>query len=768
MARQRNRRTRSLAALNRNRTLRIEPLEERRMLAVITVTTNQDVVDLADGVVSLREAIFVANTAPGADTIEFDFGHDGPETIVLTQGELVITDSLTITGAGADLLTIDASGNDPTPDENNGDGSRVFLIDDGVRDNRFTAEVRGLTLTGGDTGDRRGGAIHSREHLTVTNCVITGNAAAADPVNGGGWGGGIQSLYGNLNVVNSTITGNWSQQAGGGIDFNRSGMDGTLSITASILAGNTTSGDGGGILIAGNATITDSTIADNSAARDGGGIKIWDLAGPTNLSVMRTDILRNEAGAEGGAFESATATTVEFVDSLIEGNSANISGGIAMIYSGSIPAGSFPLQIRGSRVVGNSSPGFAGAIYLAGYPYSGAIGKGTAAKIEDSEIVGSIFARSERLMISGSEIDGAIEFRSSSSTTPTLVVTNTTIAGGISSYDGAVQLTDTSVIGSTGIGVFVSGASLNIVGGEVCDNGNWGVYTDGGDVSVSDASISRNGNVGLYVQHGSLLVESSTISANRSMSSGGGIYYLSDTVDTLTINNSTISDNEARYGGGIYTQNDLTLTDSVVSGNRSTYEGGGISTNKNLEVIRSEISNNEATGVSSRGGGIRATGYMLVIRDSDASSNFTTGLGGGIYAEGTMLIEGSNFAGNVAGTHGGAIFKGSTLNFTMLDSTVTGNRATGGAGGGLAVSGDVVVIRDSSVSFNVSASVGGGISSGGNVEIVRSNIANNSSGQMAAAEFLAVTEPSAYSIARSRITARPAPMPMAVVSVAAR
>jgi hypothetical protein len=81
--------------------LGIEPLEARRMLAVLTVTTNQDVVDLADGKLSLREAIFVANTASGTDEIKFDFGHDGPETIVLTQGQLVISDSLTIQGAGA-------------------------------------------------------------------------------------------------------------------------------------------------------------------------------------------------------------------------------------------------------------------------------------------------------------------------------------------------------------------------------------------------------------------------------------------------------------------------------------------------------------------------------------------------------------------------------------------------------------------------------------------------------------------------------------------
>lgn len=114
------------------RKLRCEHLEDRRLLAVVTVNTPDDVVDLNDGRTSLREAIFATNVVPGHDEIIFDFGHDGPATIFLTLGELAITDSLTIIGPSAGLLTIDASGSDPTPDENKGDGSRVFRIDDGM------------------------------------------------------------------------------------------------------------------------------------------------------------------------------------------------------------------------------------------------------------------------------------------------------------------------------------------------------------------------------------------------------------------------------------------------------------------------------------------------------------------------------------------------------------------------------------------------------------------------------------------------------------
>ena len=54
-----------------SRRLRIEVMEDRRLLAVVTVDTELDVIDLGDGVTSLREAIFAANTVPGPDEIVF-------------------------------------------------------------------------------------------------------------------------------------------------------------------------------------------------------------------------------------------------------------------------------------------------------------------------------------------------------------------------------------------------------------------------------------------------------------------------------------------------------------------------------------------------------------------------------------------------------------------------------------------------------------------------------------------------------------------------
>src|SRR5687767_2794880 len=107
----------------------LEALEPRMMLSTITVTSLADNLD-ADGQVTLREAIVAANSntsvdgstaGSGADEILFSspLFTQGPGTITLGLGELQITDDLTITGPGADLLTI-----------NGNNASRVFFLQD--------------------------------------------------------------------------------------------------------------------------------------------------------------------------------------------------------------------------------------------------------------------------------------------------------------------------------------------------------------------------------------------------------------------------------------------------------------------------------------------------------------------------------------------------------------------------------------------------------------------------------------------------------------
>jgi len=180
------------------RQLHLEPLEDRQLLS-ITVNTLVDEDDgIAVGGISLRDAIAAAMPI---DTIDFaaSLTSGGPATITLTHGELLINKSLTINGPGPNLLTIDASGNDPTPSTDNNNGSRVLRIDDGSTLTNKSVSISGLTITGGDIGTK-GGGILNREDLVVADSIITDNAAFQ--------GGGIGSYGGFLMIDNVTVTNN--------------------------------------------------------------------------------------------------------------------------------------------------------------------------------------------------------------------------------------------------------------------------------------------------------------------------------------------------------------------------------------------------------------------------------------------------------------------------------------------------------------------------------------------------------------------------------
>ncbi len=334
--------------------------------------------NFSDGLTSLREAIFLTNTLIGHDEIFFDPAVHG-QTILLTQGELAITDSLNILGPGADLLTIDASGNDPTSLANNGDGSRIFKIDDNNDGYQRSIHMNGLTLTGGDTaGD--GGAILSREFLDLFNVNVSGNSAAGG--GGGIWsrrltvnastisgnhaatGGGVHSSnpYDYMAVFDSTVSGNSATAGGGGIyatgtnrfmriyrrtiDGNEAGTGGGiyssgghLDIQESTLSGNAATGQAGGLFSQNNSLlITSSTISGNSAGADGGGI-YSQATGFGSASIVHSTITNNLAAAGGGIAVGASLSTMTLDHTIVAGNTGlllgrdEVFGAIAAAYS---------------------------------------------------------------------------------------------------------------------------------------------------------------------------------------------------------------------------------------------------------------------------------------------------------------------------------------------------------------------------------------------------------------------------------------------------
>lgn len=281
--------------------LNYEPLETKRLLAVFTVTNLDDgpVAAAGDLPGSLRQALFDANATSQSDDIVFQSGLSG--VVALTAGELAITEPLRIIGPEADRITIDASGNDTTPNAEGG-GTRVLNIDDGDIQTQFQVELSRLVITGGDvTGS--GGGIRSRENLVLIDSIVTGNTVSGTDARGGG----IDNYMGNLQVRQSTVSDNHAVGTtgdGGGIHHGTT-LFGTqrLRLIDSTVSANTAGRDGGGIFTGNNlledqaTLISNSTISGNTAGRRGGGIFNFD--GQT--TIRWSTITANQGAPDAGS-----------------------------------------------------------------------------------------------------------------------------------------------------------------------------------------------------------------------------------------------------------------------------------------------------------------------------------------------------------------------------------------------------------------------------------------------------------------------------------
>ena len=287
-----------------------------------TITADPTAADgvAADAKCSLREAITAANAnstgggdctmGSGTDTVQVPAG-----TYTLTgaanddlnaSGDLDVTESATIAGAGAGSTTISANGVD-----------RVMQILAGA-----TVTVSGLTIRDGaapagaigtpSTPGQDGGGIASAGALTLSSVTVTANAAGAGASGGnapgtggsaGGRGGGIASRD-TLTIVNSTISANFAGNGG----------DGTF--TASPGGGGGLGGSGGGIDHSdplgdlGPMTISGSTVTGNHAGNGGAG------GGQAQAG-------SGGGGGSGGGIHAAAFT---LTDTVVSGNSAGDGG----------------------------------------------------------------------------------------------------------------------------------------------------------------------------------------------------------------------------------------------------------------------------------------------------------------------------------------------------------------------------------------------------------------------------------------------------------
>src|SRR3954452_14464709 len=269
---------------------------------------------------TLRAAIQEADEAPGADTIVLPpggyhlTGAPSPEAGSVGEreagnGDLDITEDLTVRGAGADRTTVDGAGLD-----------RVFEIA-----GQTTAVIGDMTITGGDAngGDTSqeiglGGGILNQGTATLERLRVVRNTSDG--------GGGVFTIPGtHLTIRDSLIADNTAVE-GGGVRIDSGAEIVNTTITRNVLIVPTTdyaghpkaltvptvdeiSGWGGGIDHRGgdDVAIINSTITDNRAVKGGGGLNSGQGYAPVSdkiaLGTMRlrnTIVARNTSAAGPG------------------------------------------------------------------------------------------------------------------------------------------------------------------------------------------------------------------------------------------------------------------------------------------------------------------------------------------------------------------------------------------------------------------------------------------------------------------------------------
>ncbi|NDJ52991.1 MAG: hypothetical protein GYB68_07905 [Chloroflexi bacterium] len=237
-------------------------------------------------------------------------------------------------------------------------------------------------------------------------------------------------------------------------------------------------------------------------------------------------------------------------------------------------------------------------------------------------------------------------------------------------------------------------------------------------VSLSNLTISGGLNSTLLTPNGGGLVSyealtltNVTITNNEvSFGFGGGLH---SAAGSLTVSDSSISNNRAALGGGGFSNlaADVTFTTVTISGNTAAAGTGAGLTNSAMMTINDSVISGNTTPLAV-GGGVANTGGTLILNNTQVLDNVTeSGIGAGLANNlGTMTLNDSIVSGNTTLLGAGGGIANNIGTVTVNNTVVTDNEATVGAGGGINnLVGTITITNGSEITENLAA-VGGGIS----------------------------------------------------------
>ena len=245
-------------------------------------------------------------------------------------------------------------------------------------------------------------------------------------------------------------------------------------------------------------------------------------------------------------------------------------------------------------------------------------------------------------------IDGQLQGR---------VLTNnaTTTISDLTIRNGRI-MTDSSLIFDTGGGGIFNQVTLNLV-----------------NTTLSNHSV--NGSGGAIFNNGDLYLDHSEVLSSTSDGFGGGIYVY---LGTVTIHNSLIADNTAfgSQGGGIYSAQPITLTDTTIRGNEVATFGGGLHTSDRTVLERVTLTDNRSTAGAAHFAQFGTITYTNVTVSGNRASNNQ----GGIYISGpavSIAVQNStianNYRTNSIGTGNNGLVAGNNSSATVINTIFANN-----------------------------------------------------------------------------------------------
>lgn len=504
-----------------------------------------------------------------------------------------------------------------------------------------------LTLSSG-ARPRGGSIINDQGDLFLYNVQLLNNLAYSEGSDAPAAGGAIFNSAGKVRIIaGSLFQGNMAGETLQ-VPPNRGGavysFNGSLQIYSSNFLDNYAVGEGGAIYTAKNTSnprgglilVNDSSFSGNQALKDGGAMYIKSEEG---VYIATSVFDQNTADGLGGALFSEDSD-LNIPSSQLYGNEAEYGGAVftrrsaagnisnlstntsyytyntAAMNGGGIFSENSDVEIENTLIRHNTAFN-CGGLQLGGYP-------GMDVLAGDLETTPRIPSSSK------------ITYHSSVSHNKTLGG----FGGGVCHLMGELTVRDSNFNNNLSPfygGGMISMDELDVTGSTFRQNEAWlggglavGFPLDGINYvsptyldfhsSIAESMISENTanyqGGGIWAHHGGYLwIQKSTIGGNQAGGEGGGVY---QGEGDLYIDNSTIAENTATRGGGLYNHD-------------------GISTNPVLRLMHTTVAYNTATDTGdelrSGGGGLNINGTVyvreiLVAENTNKDCDLNQGLHG--------------------------------------------------------------------------------------------------------------------------------------------